>query len=110
MSRRLSSVEVVLFVVSSLLFLCCGGLCVVSWLSLTSEGADEAAQQSGQLVITEGVEFSEELRNSSSHRFKSLAFDIQQLVYEAFSISDLWRFYQFCWVQDFRSDLRSITD
>uniref|UniRef100_A0A3B3V4R9 Transmembrane serine protease 15 n=1 Tax=Poecilia latipinna TaxID=48699 RepID=A0A3B3V4R9_9TELE len=102
MSRRLSSVEVVLFVVSSLLFLCCGGLCVVSWLSLTSEGkcsgfahvtagsalmmpstmrpgADEAAQQSGQLVITEGVEFSEELRNSSSHRFKSLAFDIQQL-------------------------------
>uniref|UniRef100_A0A087YLI9 Transmembrane serine protease 15 n=1 Tax=Poecilia formosa TaxID=48698 RepID=A0A087YLI9_POEFO len=101
MSRRLSSVEVVLFVVSSLLFLCCGGLCVVSWLSLTSEGADEAAQLSGRLVITEGVEFSEELRNSSSHRFKSLAFDIQQLVYEAFSISDLWRFYQFCWVQDF---------
>uniref|UniRef100_A0A3P9N790 Uncharacterized protein n=1 Tax=Poecilia reticulata TaxID=8081 RepID=A0A3P9N790_POERE len=136
MTRRLSSVEVVLFIVSSLLFLCCGGLCVISWLSLTSEGkcsgfahvtagsalmmsstmrpgADEATQLSGRLVITAGVEFSDELRNSSSHRFKSLAFDLQQgfyseileTVYEAFSISDLRWFYQFCWCLEIKGVL-----
>lgn len=43
-------------------------------------GAGEPVQLSGQMVITAGVEFSEELRNSSSLRFKSLAFDLQQLV------------------------------
>ncbi|XP_043996530.1 enteropeptidase [Gambusia affinis] len=101
MSRRLSSLEIILFVISSLLFLCCGGLCVVSWLSLTSEGPDEPMQLSGRLVITAGVEFSDELRNSSSHQFKSLAFDLQQLVNEAFIISNLRRFYQLCWVRDF---------
>lgn len=32
------------------------------------------------MVITDGAVFSEELRNSSSLQFKSLAFDVQQLV------------------------------
>lgn len=43
-------------------------------------GTEDPVQLSGQLVIVAGVEFSDELRNSSSQMFKSLAFDIQQLV------------------------------
>lgn len=43
-------------------------------------GAIEPAVLSGRMVITEGAVFSEELNNSSSLNFKSLAFDVQQLV------------------------------
>lgn len=34
----------------------------------------------GQMVITDGAVFSAELTNCSSVQFKSLAFDVQQLV------------------------------
>lgn len=43
-------------------------------------GAVEPVQLTGQMVITAGAEFSEELRNASNPVFKSLAFDVQQLV------------------------------
>ncbi|MED6278221.1 hypothetical protein CHARACLAT_021446 [Characodon lateralis] len=101
MSRRLSSVEILLSIISSLLLICCIGLSVVSWISLTHKGAEEPLQLYGRIVITAGVEFSDELRNSSSKQFKSLAFDLQQLVSEAFIFSDLLRFYRFCQVQYF---------
>ncbi len=44
------------------------------------QDAVEPSLLSGQMVITEGTDFSEELKNSSSLKFKSLAFDVQQLV------------------------------
>ncbi|XP_038144247.1 enteropeptidase [Cyprinodon tularosa] len=101
MSRRLSSLEILLSIISSLLIICCICLIVVTWISLKPKGAEDPAQLSGQLVITAGAQFSEELRNSSSHGFKSLAFDVQQLVSEAFGFSDLQQFYRTCQVQQF---------
>lgn len=41
---------------------------------------EEPAVLSGTMAITGGAVFSEELKNSSSLQFKSLAFDFQQLV------------------------------
>ncbi|XP_017259526.1 enteropeptidase isoform X1 [Kryptolebias marmoratus] len=102
MSRRLSSLEVLLCTVSSLLLICCVALIAVSWVSLKPEGAEEPVQLLGQMVIVSGADFSEELRNSSSQLFKSLAFDVQQLVSEAFSVGELRRLYRFCQVQYFR--------
>ena len=43
MARRLSSLEVVLSVLVSLLLLCCVGLSVVSWISLKPEGKTHSA-------------------------------------------------------------------
>lgn len=106
MARSLSSLECLLSVVSSLLLVCCAGLIVVSWISLKPEGKEsgfhkliwhlqillismllfvclavaDPAVLSGRMVIIEGAIFSEELKNSSSLRFKSLAFDVQHLV------------------------------
>uniref|UniRef100_A0A3B5A6W0 Transmembrane serine protease 15 n=1 Tax=Stegastes partitus TaxID=144197 RepID=A0A3B5A6W0_9TELE len=101
MTRRLSSLEVLLSVVATLLLICCVGLIVISYLSLKPEGAVEPVQLTGQMVIKQGAEFSEELKNSSSLQFKSLAFDIQKLVSEAFSLSELKQVYKFCQVQHF---------
>nr|XP_033502316.1 enteropeptidase-like [Epinephelus lanceolatus] len=80
MKRSLSSLEFLLAIVVSLLLVCCVGLIVLSWISLKTEGGVEPAVLSGQMVITDGAVFSDELKNSSSLKFKSLAFDIQQLV------------------------------
>lgn len=106
MKRRLSSLEILLIVVSSLLLICCIGLAVVSSLSLkpkgklavcfepadhsrsfitmmflfVCKGASKPVQLMGRMAIVEGAVFSEELKNSSSPQFKSLAYDVQQLV------------------------------
>ncbi|XP_076607124.1 enteropeptidase [Chaetodon auriga] len=98
MARILSSLEILLSVVSSLLLVCCIALIVVSWISLKPEGAADPAVLSGQMVITEGAVFSEELKNSSSLEFKSLAFDVQNLVSEAFSHSELQHLFKSCQV------------
>lgn len=47
-------------------------------------GVVEPEALSGRMVIAEGAMFSEDLRNSSSLSFKSLAFDVQQLVRSGF--------------------------
>ncbi|XP_030010157.1 enteropeptidase [Sphaeramia orbicularis] len=101
MRRRLSSLEFLLSVVSVLLLVCCVGLIVVCWMNLRPEGAIEPEQQSGRMVIKEGAVFSEELRNSSSLQFKSLAFDVQQLVSEAFGHSELRLQFRSCQVVSF---------
>lgn len=106
MKSRLSSLEILLIIISSLLLICCIGLAVVSSLSLkpkgkfavcfepadysrclimmmflfVCQGATEPVQLMGRMVIVEGAVFSEELKNFSSPQFKSLAFDVQQLV------------------------------
>ncbi|GLD65571.1 enteropeptidase isoform X1, partial [Lates japonicus] len=107
--KRLSSLEFLLSVVSSLLLICCGGLIVVSWISLRPEGAVEPEALSGRMVITEGAMFSEDLRNSSSLSFKSLAFDIQQLVSEAFGHTELRRLYRSCQVLTFSQGSIAVT-
>uniref|UniRef100_A0A8C2X0G8 Transmembrane serine protease 15 n=1 Tax=Cyclopterus lumpus TaxID=8103 RepID=A0A8C2X0G8_CYCLU len=88
MKRGLSSLELLLSVVSFLLLVTSVGLIAVSWISLNMEGAGEPVVLSGQMWITEGAVFSEELKNSSSLQFKSLAYDVQQLISKAFSHSD----------------------
>uniref|UniRef100_UPI003AADEEE1 LOW QUALITY PROTEIN: enteropeptidase-like n=1 Tax=Centroberyx gerrardi TaxID=166262 RepID=UPI003AADEEE1 len=99
MRRRCSSLEVLLSVLCSVLLVCCSGLIGVSWLSLQPAGAGPAL--GGRMVISEGVVFSEELRNSSSLQFKSLAFDVQRLVSEAFDRSDLRDKFKSCEVSQF---------
>ncbi|XP_068436981.1 enteropeptidase [Clinocottus analis] len=88
MKRGLSALEILLSVVSILLLACCVGLIAVSWISLNIEDSVEPAVLSGRMLITEGAMFSEELKNSSSLKFKSLAYDVQQLVSKALRHSD----------------------
>ncbi|KAF1378036.1 hypothetical protein PFLUV_G00185420 [Perca fluviatilis] len=96
MKLRLSSLELLLAVVSTLLLACCIGLSVVSWLSLKPEGV-----LSGRMVITHGAVYSDELKNSGSPQFKSLAFDVQNLVSEAFGLSELRLDFQSCRILHF---------
>lgn len=48
--------------------------------TVTGADAVEPVVLSGQMIITEGAAFSDELSNSSSLLFKSLAFDVENLV------------------------------
>lgn len=48
--------------------------------SVTFADAAEPVMLSGEMIITEGTVFSDELYNSSSLLFKSLAFDVENLV------------------------------
>nr|XP_043898970.1 enteropeptidase [Solea senegalensis]XP_043898971.1 enteropeptidase [Solea senegalensis] len=109
MARRCSSLEFLLSVVSSLLLICCVALIVVTWISLTPEGAVEPAVLSGRLVITDGADFSEELRNSSSLRFKALAYDVQVVVSDSFRLSDLGRLFTSCQVLHFSQGSVAVT-
>ncbi|XP_034746786.1 enteropeptidase-like [Etheostoma cragini] len=101
MNVRLSSPERLLSVLSTLLFACCVGLIIVSWLSLQPEGAVEPSVLRGRMLITRGAVYSDELKNSSSLQFKSLAFDVQNLVSEAFALSQLRLDFQSCRVLHF---------
>ncbi|XP_061596462.1 enteropeptidase [Cololabis saira] len=107
--RRLSSLEAILSIISSLLLICCIALIAVSWMSLKPEAVSEPSQLSGGMTITAGADFSEDLRNSSSPSFKSLAFDVQQTVSEAFGLSELWQLYRSCQVQDFSPGSVAVT-
>ncbi|XP_034034105.1 enteropeptidase-like [Thalassophryne amazonica] len=100
MRRQWSPVEVLLIVVVLVLTICCIGLIVVSWISLQPEGAIEPVL-SGKMTITGGAVFSEDLRNSSSLQFKSLAFDIQNVVSKAFSGGELRHGFRSCQVLSF---------
>ncbi|KAK5858081.1 hypothetical protein PBY51_002252 [Eleginops maclovinus] len=107
--KRLSSLEFLLSVVSALLLLCCLALIVFCWISLKPGGAVEPAVQSGRMLITEGVFYSEELKNSSSQRFKSLAYDVQHLVSEAFGHSQLKQHFLSCKVSSFSQGSVAVT-
>uniref|UniRef100_A0AAQ4QPI7 Transmembrane serine protease 15 n=1 Tax=Gasterosteus aculeatus aculeatus TaxID=481459 RepID=A0AAQ4QPI7_GASAC len=96
MKRAPSFLEFSLTVVCLLLLTCCVGLIVVSWLSLKLEGPAKTTVLTGRMSITEGAVFSEELKNSSSLRFKSLAYDVQQQVSKAFTHSDLAQVFKSC--------------
>nr|NP_001098368.1 enteropeptidase-1 [Oryzias latipes]BAF57203.1 enteropeptidase-1 [Oryzias latipes] len=109
MKRRLTNLEVLLTVTTSLFAVCCVCLIVVSCIGLKPEGAAQPVQLTGQMVITAGAAFSEELRNSSSHFFKSLAFDVQQLVSDAFGASELRLLYRSFRVLYFRPGSIAVT-
>ncbi|KAL6098208.1 tmprss15 [Pungitius sinensis] len=96
MKRAPSSLEFSLAGVSLLLLACCVGLIVVSWFSLKLEGSMTTTVLTGRMLITEGAVFSDELKNSSSLRFKSLAYDVQQQVSKAFTHSDLALVFKSC--------------
>ncbi|KAM9728247.1 enteropeptidase [Menidia menidia] len=100
MRRPLNSLEALLCVLVSLLLLCCVSLAVVSWISLKPEG--DPVPLEGRLVVSGGLEFSEQLRNCSSQQFKAAAFDLQQLVSEALGLGELRRAYRGCRVRTFR--------
>lgn len=99
--KKFSSLEVVLSVIVVLLLICSIGLGVINFLCVNEKGADEG-QLYGQMVISEGAVFSENLLNSSSTQFKSLAFDVQHLVGEAFTLTDLRLQFRSCSVLLFR--------
>ncbi|XP_029704118.1 enteropeptidase [Takifugu rubripes] len=101
MARRLSSLEILLSTVTSLLLLCCVALSVLSALSFKPRDAAEPVVLSGQMIITEGAVFSDELSNSSSLLFKSLAFDVENLVSKAYSHSGVRRLFKSCQVSSF---------
>ncbi|XP_036976139.1 enteropeptidase isoform X2 [Acanthopagrus latus] len=92
MIRKLSSLEVLLTIVTALLLILCVSLSVVSWLSVQPEDPFEPTVLSGQMEIV--VPFSQELKNSTSLQFKSLAFDIENRISEAYSLTELRLFYK----------------
>ncbi|KAJ8347859.1 hypothetical protein SKAU_G00264480 [Synaphobranchus kaupii] len=107
MKRRkchLSSTEVLLSILFLLLLVVCLGLIVVTWLTLHPDTPDETGVDlSGRLVISQGVLFTEELRNKSSLQFKALAFDVENLLSEIYSGSSLGEQYKECMVVGFSS-------
>ncbi|XP_073334998.1 enteropeptidase [Pagrus major] len=92
MIRKLSSLELLLTVVTALLLICCVSLSVVSWLSVQPKDPVEPTVLSGQMEIV--AHFSQELKNSSSLQFKSLAFDIENRISEAYSLTELRLLYK----------------
>ncbi|KAJ7996718.1 hypothetical protein DPEC_G00239940 [Dallia pectoralis] len=90
--QRWTSTEVLLTVVCLSLLLVCVGLIVLSWLSLKTDqdqGEPNGTGFSGRMVITGGAVFTEELRNRTSLQFKSLAFDTEHLISEAYNRGSL---------------------
>ncbi|KAK3555556.1 hypothetical protein QTP86_021783 [Hemibagrus guttatus] len=106
-SRRpaCSSVEVLLSTMTVVLFVVCVGLVVVSWLTLHPGNEGQTGSSSswfgGTLTISEGVSFTEELRNRSSVHFKALAFDTELLISEVYALSSLKAQFRSCRVNDF---------
>ncbi|XP_017347442.1 enteropeptidase [Ictalurus punctatus] len=100
-----SSLEVLLSTVTIVLFAVCVGLIVLSFLVLQTgnEGQTGSSNSSfsGTLTISEGASFTEELRNSSSGTFKSLAYDAQLLITEAYELGSLSSQFRSCRVTSF---------
>ncbi|XP_072518296.1 enteropeptidase [Salminus brasiliensis] len=100
-----SSFEVLLTTTTTVLFIVCIGLIVVTWLTLDSVTQDQAVTPnstlSGSLVISEGAVFTQELKNKSSVEYKALAFDTELLISEAFGRSSLKDHFRRCKVTKF---------
>ncbi|XP_077360528.1 enteropeptidase [Festucalex cinctus] len=92
-----SSFNFLLVVLCVLLLLCCAVLTALMWANVwPSDVAAEGAGLRGEMAITHGAEFSQDLRNGSSVAFKSLAFDVQHLVRDAFRRSGLSQSFMSC--------------
>ncbi|CAL9684960.1 unnamed protein product [Knipowitschia caucasica] len=97
--KRFSSLELLLSLLVTLLLICCAALIVFTLISSTNDADTEVF--SGTMKIS-GTNFSEDLRNSSSTHFKSLSFDVQELVGGAYAATDLRQQYKTCRVLDYR--------
>ncbi|XP_051733469.1 enteropeptidase [Ctenopharyngodon idella] len=91
---RLSSTEILLITLVVLLFAVCVGLIVVTSLALDNkaivgEGDETGSEFTGRLVISNGTVFTEELLNKNSSQFKALAYDTEQKISEAYSLTSL---------------------
>ncbi|XP_048023193.1 LOW QUALITY PROTEIN: enteropeptidase [Megalobrama amblycephala] len=92
--RRLSSTEILLITLVVLLFVVCVGLIVVTSLALDNkaidgEGDETGSEFTGRLVLSNGTVFTEELLNKNSSQFKALAYDTEQKINEAYSLTSL---------------------
>ncbi|XP_061658348.1 enteropeptidase isoform X2 [Syngnathoides biaculeatus] len=98
-----SSLNLLLVALCALLLLCCAALTALMWADARPAGEDAGAGAalSGVMTIARGAEFSRDLQNRSSAAFKSLAFDVQQLVREAFGRGGLGRRFVACDVVGF---------
>ncbi|XP_028976621.2 enteropeptidase [Esox lucius] len=102
--QRWSSTEVLLSVLCLILLAVCVGLIVVSWLALQADqdqGEPNGIVFNGRMVITRGAVFTEELRNRSSLQFKSLAFETEHLISEAYGRGSLCNDFKACRVLHF---------
>ncbi|KAL2093195.1 hypothetical protein ACEWY4_010507 [Coilia grayii] len=102
---RLSSLEVLLCVLVVVLLLVSVALIVVSWLALSVEAPGDETEKTeltGTLTISKGVEFTQELLNSSSGQYKALAFDTERMISEAYRQSALKDQYIGCDILNFR--------
>ncbi|XP_019747479.1 enteropeptidase [Hippocampus comes] len=90
-----SSFNCLLAALCVLLLLCCAALTALMWAEAPPPDAEGAGLR-GEMAITHGAEFSQDLRNGSSAAFKALAFDVQRLVREAFRRGGLSRRFVTC--------------
>uniref|UniRef100_A0A6Q2YS89 Transmembrane serine protease 15 n=1 Tax=Esox lucius TaxID=8010 RepID=A0A6Q2YS89_ESOLU len=90
--QRWSSTEVLLSVLCLILLAVCVGLIV---------GEPNGIVFNGRMVITRGAVFTEELRNRSSLQFKSLAFETEHLISEAYGRGSLCNDFKACRVLHF---------
>uniref|UniRef100_A0A8C8D0F1 Enteropeptidase n=1 Tax=Oncorhynchus tshawytscha TaxID=74940 RepID=A0A8C8D0F1_ONCTS len=95
--RRWSSTEVLLSVLCLTLL---AVLCVFVPVDQCGLGGTESVF-SGRLVITRGAVFTEKLRNRSSLQFKSLAFDTEHLISDAYGRGSLNNDFKACEVLEF---------
>ncbi|XP_029526216.2 enteropeptidase isoform X1 [Oncorhynchus nerka] len=104
--RRWSSTEVLLSVLCLTLLAVCVSLIIITWLAMQTDldqcglGGTESVF-SGRLVITRGAVFTEKLRNRSSLQFKSLAFDTEHLISDAYGCGSLNNDFKACEVLEF---------
>ncbi|XP_077597229.1 enteropeptidase [Stigmatopora nigra] len=93
-----STFNILLVGLCTLLLLCCAAFMTLMWADTQPPEDDvtEVVQMWGEMVIRQGAEFTQDLRNHSSVAFKSLAFDVQQLVRDAFRHGGLGRSFMSC--------------
>ncbi|KAL0994008.1 hypothetical protein UPYG_G00116690 [Umbra pygmaea] len=87
--QRWTSMEVLLSVLVLTLLMVSASLVVITWLALRDQQdhggpGGVGSVFNGRMVITRGAVFTEELLNRGSMEFKSLAFDTEYLISEAY--------------------------
>ncbi|XP_054249059.1 enteropeptidase [Indicator indicator] len=97
----------VLLVFLLVAFVCvCVGLIVLSWLSIQELEQAKAYGNThgymGKFKILSGTSFTPALKNRSSADFKVLAFDVEQLIQEAFQASGLKNEFERCEISQFQ--------
>ncbi|KAJ6662469.1 hypothetical protein lerEdw1_011883 [Lerista edwardsae] len=104
--RYFSNTEILLAVLFTILLGVCIGLLSLLWLNEANQQAVSEAKRhavQGTFTVLSGASFSTALQNKSSTAFKSLAFDVQQMIDDIFQSSKLQNAYRSCQVLQFRN-------